>query len=282
MSRISSLATKGITIMSTTKIFNGYWQGFQPGGNVLGITPDYVNKITLFVAAPSPDGKSLDTSYMTSKYTAKQQIAWAQQLQKKGVEVLMCVMDTPSTHWNVVDIPSFVQNFKDVAIDGEWGLNGVDIDMESQTPGNYTKIMVKLIQEFRKVLGPIGTVNANGQCSSRMSVAAFTPDTDGPVLKVVGKDLDWLNTMAYGDDAAGTEALAAGYFKHVSQVNMGIGVCYQGGQSTDLADVEAMAKYAGENANYGMMQFPLNNDCEQYSHQPQWTWASAINTNMNR
>jgi hypothetical protein len=266
--------------MSATKIFNGYWQGFQPGGNDLGITPDYVNKITLFVAGPSTDGKSLDTGYLCSKYTAKQQIAWAQQLQKNGVEVLMCVMDTPSTHWNDVDIPAFVQNFKDVAIDGEWGLNGVDIDMESQTPGDYTKIMTSLIREFRKVLGPIGTT-ANGQCISRMSVAAFTPDTDNPVLTVVGKDLDWLNTMAYGDAAADTEALAAGYLDYVSQVNMGIGVMYQDGLSTDLNDVELMATYAGQNANYGMMQFPLNNDCEAISKNPQWTWASAINTNMN-
>jgi hypothetical protein len=267
--------------MSATKIFNGYWQGYQPGGNDLSETPSYVNKVTLFVAAPSPDGKSLDTGYMTSKYTAEQQIAWAQKLQTNGVEVLMTVMDTPTTHWNDVDIPSFVQNFKNVAIDGAWGLNGVDIDMESQTPGDYTEIMISLIQEFRKVLGPIGSVNVKGQCISRLSVAAFTPDTDGPVLEVVGGDLDWLNTMAYGDSAAAGEALAARYLTYVSQVNMGIGVVYQGGQSTDLTDVGLLAKYARLNANYGMMQFPLNNDCEAISQNPQWTWASAINTNMN-
>ncbi|SRR6266404_1715149 len=268
--------------MSTTKIFNGYWQGYQPGGNDLGITPDYVNKITLFVAGPSPDGKSLGTNYLCSKYTAKQQIAWAQQLQKNGVEVLMCVMDTPSTHWNNVDISAFVQNFKDVAIDGEWGLNGVDIDLESGMPGgDYNQTFISLIQEFRKVLGPIGATNSNGQCVSRISVAAYQPQLEGPVLKVVGSDLDWLNTMAYGDTAAGTESLAAGYFKYVSQVNMGIGVMYQDGLSTDLNDVELIAKYAGQNANYGMMQFPLNNDCEQISKNPQWTWASAINSNMN-
>lgn len=268
--------------MTTSKIFNGYWQGFQPGGNDLGITPTYVNKTTLFVAGPSPDGKSLATGYLTSKYTAQQQIAWAQQLQKTGVEVLMCVMDTPSTHWNDVDIPSFVQNFKDLAIDGDWGLNGVDIDLESKMPAaDYNDTFISLIQEFRKVLGPIGTTNGNGQCISRMSVAAYVPELEGPVLKVVGSDLDWLNTMAYGADAAGTEALAAEYFKYVSQVNMGIGVMYQGGQSTDITDVEAMAKYAGQNANYGMMQFPLNNDCPAISGQPQWTWASAINSNLN-
>jgi hypothetical protein len=267
--------------MSATKIFNGYWQGYQPGGNDLSETPSYVNKVTLFVAAPSSDGKSLDTDYMCKVYSAKQQIAWAQQLQKNGVEVLMSVMDTPTTHWKAVDIPAFVKNFKDVAIDGEWGLNGVDIDMESKTPGDYTKIMTNLIKEFRKVLGPIGTVNANGQCISRMSIAAYVPGTDDPVLKTVGKQLDWLNTMAYGDDAADCEALAAGYLNYVSQVNMGIGVDYQDGQFTALTDVEAMAKYAGENANYGMMEFPLNNDCEKYSNNPQWTWASAINTNMN-
>jgi len=69
--------------------------------------------------------------------------------------------------------------------------------------------------------------------------------------------------------------------KYVPQVNMGIGVDYQGGQSTDLTDVGLMAKYAGQNAKYGMMQFPLNNDCEAISKNPQWTWASTINSNMN-
>src|SRR5438270_1634636 len=105
------------------KTFNGYWMGYQPSGNPLNATPPYVNKVTLFVAAPAPDGKSLDTNYLCKEYPKEQQIAWTKQLQQRGVEVLMSLMDTSSTHWDNVDIPAFAQNFKATVIDGEWGLN---------------------------------------------------------------------------------------------------------------------------------------------------------------
>jgi hypothetical protein len=268
--------------MSTGKIFNGYWMGYQPGGNTLDETPNYVNKVTLFVAAPASDGKSLDVNYLCKAYSQQQQIEWAQQLQKQGTEVLMSLMDTSSTHWNNVDIPAFVQNFKDVVIDGVWGLNGVDIDLESGMPQNvWAQTFTSLIQEFRSVLGPKGTTNSNGQCVSRISVAAYRLNLEQPILQAAGGDLDWLNTMAYWNDASSNESMFSQYTKYVDQVNMGIGVDYQDGQSTDLGQVELMAKYAAQTANCGMMEFALNNDCEQYSNQPQWTWASAINSNMN-
>ena len=267
--------------MSMNKIFNGYWMGYQPGGNILSATPNYVNKVTLFVAAPGPDS-ALDTNYLCKAYSKEQQIEWARQLQKQGTEVVMSLMDTSTTHWNNVDIPAFVQNFKAEVIDGEWGLNGVDIDLESGMPsGVWAQTFTSLIQEFRGVLGPKGTTNSNGQCVSRISVAAYRPSLEQPILQAAGADLDWLNTMAYWNNASSNESMFNGYLKYVAQVNMGIGVDYQDGQSTDINQVELMAKYAATTANCGMMEFALNNDCEQYSQQPQWTWASAINANMN-
>jgi hypothetical protein len=268
--------------MSMNKIFNGYWMGYQPGGNILSATPNYVNKVTLFVAAPAPDGKSLDVSYLCKVYNQQQQIEWAQQLQRQGTEVLMSLMDTPSTHWNSVDIPAFAQNFKAAVIDGEWGLNGVDIDLESGMPSDvWAQTFTSLIEEFRSVLGPKGTTNSNGQCISRISVAAYRLYLEQPILQAAGADLDWLNTMAYWNDATGNESLFSDYIEYVAQVNMGIGVDYQDGQSTDLDQVKLMAQFAANTASCGMMEFALNNDCEQYSQQPQWTWASAIHSNMN-
>lgn len=268
--------------MNINKIFNGYWMGYQPDGNILSVTPNYVNKVTLFVAAPASDGKSLDVSYLCKAYKQQQQIEWARQLQQQGTEVLMSLMDTPSTYWDKVDIPAFVQNFKDEVIDGEWGLNGVDIDLESRMPENvWAQTFTSLIQEFRNVLGPKGTTGSNGQCISRMSVAAYRLYLEQPILQAAGADLDWLNTMAYWNDAGGNESMFSEYIQYVAQVNMGIGVAYQNGQSTDLDQVEQMAQFAAKTANCGMMEFALNNDCEQYSQQPQWTWASAINSNMN-
>lgn len=262
----------------STKIFNGYWMGYQPNGNTLGETPAYVNKVTLFVAAPGPDGKSLDVNYLCKAYSQEQQIAWVKQLQAQGTEVLMSLMDTGNMHWNDVDIPAFAQNVKDVAIDGPWGLNGIDIDLESGMPSNvWAKTFTELIQEFRTVLGPKNTTNSSGQCISRLSVAAYRPSLEQPILQAAGSDLDWLNTMAYWNDAADNEALFKTYTAWVQQVNMGIGVDYQSGASTDLQQTIKMAAYAAETANCGMMEFALNNDCEYYIQQPQWTYASAIN-----
>lgn len=45
--------------MAANRIFNGYWMGYQPDGNELNATPEYVNTVMLFVAAPARDGTSL-------------------------------------------------------------------------------------------------------------------------------------------------------------------------------------------------------------------------------
>lgn len=268
--------------MSTEKIFTGYWAGYQDDGNLLNATPAYVNKVTLFVAAPAPDGKSLDVNYLTKAHSQDQQIAWARQLQQQGAEVVMSLLDTPSTHWNHVDIPAFVRSFKAEVIDGPWGLNGVDIDLESGMPADvWAETFTRLIEEFRHVLGPKDTTNAQGQCVSRISVAAYRPWLEDPILKAAGADLDWLNTMAYWNDASGNEALFNTYRQYVSQVNMGIGVNYQPGASTDLQQVALMAQFAAKTDHCGMMEFVLNNDCLAISGKPDWTWASTINENMN-
>jgi chitinase len=265
-----------------SKIFNGYWLGYQPYGNTLGETPSYINRIILFVAAPKNDRGDVDVSYLCKACPKEQQIQWAQQLQKQGAEVLISFMDTTLTHWNNVDHQAFAQNVKDQIIDGPWGLNGVDIDLESGMPSNvWVQTFINLLTALRNALGPIGATNANGKYISRISVAAYRPTLEQPILEAVGSQLDWLSTMAYWNDAEDNEQLVDSYRKWVENVNMGIGVYYQDGQSTNLEQTELMAQFAGRTANCGMMEFGLNNDCPYYSKQPQWTWASAINTNMS-
>jgi len=102
--------------------------------------------------------------------------------------VLLSLMDTPSTHWNNVDIPAFVQNVKAEVIDGEWGLNGIDIDLESGMPADaWAQTFINLIGEFRRVLGPISTTNSNGKAVARLSVAAYRPDLEQPISYSDGK-----------------------------------------------------------------------------------------------
>lgn len=267
--------------MPNSKLFNGYWMGYQPDGNPLNTTPTYINRVTLFVAAPAPDGTSLGVNYLCKAHPQAQMIAQARQLQQQGAEVLLSLMDTKSTHWNNVDIPAFVQNVKAEVIDGEWGLNGIDVDLESQMPGSvWSQTFITLIQELRRVLGPKSTTDSNGKAIARLSVAAFLPTVEQKILEAIGSELDWLNTMAYGNDATGNESLFAAYAKYVQCVNLGIGVDYQKGQSTDLDQVKQTAAFAAATSNCGMMEFGLNNDCPQYSQQPIWTWASAIQAGL--
>jgi len=267
---------------STNKMLNGYWMGFQGKGNTLDQTPEYFNKATLFVAAPGPES-TVRTSYLCSVYSKEQQIAWAQQLQSRGTEVVMCLLDTPSTHWNQIDIPTFVQNFKQEVIDGEWGLNGVDIDLESKMPLEvWAPTFTTLIQEFRKVLGPIGSTDSNGKPNARVSVVAYQTTKEQPILEAVGPELDWLDTMAYWNDLPANQKLFDFYSTYVSQVNLGIGVAYDNTHaSTPLVAVQQTAQFAGATNGCGMMQYSLNSDCPNYTQQPQWTWASAINSNLN-
>jgi hypothetical protein len=263
--------------MATHKLFNGYWLGFQADGNPLGATPSYVNTVTLFVAAPAQDRKSLGTNYLCSGHPCDQQIAWVHQLQAQGTEVLMSLLDTPHAQWDEVDIPAFVRNVKEQVIDSPWGLNGVDIDLESGMPsGMWTASFRSLIQEFRSQLGPKGVTNSSGRVVSRLSVVAYRPRLEKALLEDVGQELDWLNTMAYWQDLSASQQMFKTYRQWVDQVNIGIGVSYQRGQSTSLNTVRAIARWAGQTENCGMMQYALNNDCPQFTNQPEWTWASAI------
>ena len=185
--------------MNTNKMFNGYWMSYQPSGIFPSETLGEDNKVTLFVANPTRDG-AIQINYLYKEYTKQKQIRWAKQLQNQGTEVLMCLTDSPSAPWNDVNIPAFVRNFKRDIIDGDWGLNGVDIDLESGMNGDVSaSTFIRLIREFRAVLGPIDTTNSNGRYVSRISVAAYWPTLDQSILENAGNELDWQNTMAYGN-----------------------------------------------------------------------------------
>jgi len=268
--------------MAANKIVNGYWLGYQANGNTLDQTPSYFNTVTLFVAAPTASNE-LGVNYLCSAYPQTQQIAWVQQLQSQGTEVLMSLMDTPTVHWNDIDITAFAQNVVATAINGPWGLNGIDIDLESRMPGAvWAYTFEQLISAFRTALGPLGQTNKNGQVNSRLSVAAYNPGGEEPVLKAVGNQLDWLNTMAYPDNAAENEQLFKTYSKWVAQINLGVAVPPQPNNDyTPLANVQPIAQYAAATSNCGMMEFALNNDCPYYnSGEPQWAWASAIEAGL--
>lgn len=261
--------------------FHGYWMGYQPNGNTLDETPSAVGRVTLFVAGPMPDN-TVDVRYLCKEYSQAQQIAWVKTLQARGVEVLVSFMDNDTTPWTKVDPHAFAANVKATMIDGEWGLNGVDVDLESNMPSDvWASTFIGLIRALRSALGPLGTVNEQGMNCSRLSAVGYVPPYEQPVLEATGAELDWFHTMNYGQSTSDFEAMFRTYRQWIPQVNMGIGVYYDdAGDCTDLGDVAALARFANQTNGCGMMQFSLNNDCESYTKHPQWTWASAIADNM--
>lgn len=41
--------------------------------------------------------------------------------------MLLSLLDSPDVQWDQIDIPTFAKSVKEVAIDGEWGFNGIDV-----------------------------------------------------------------------------------------------------------------------------------------------------------
>jgi len=255
-------------------MLNGFFMGFQPNGNTLDQLPDYYDTATLFVAGVTDDGQSLATGYLTKVYSAEQQQEWISGLHARGngTQVLMCLMDSSSIHWNQVNLPAYAQSVKSIAID-QWGCDGVDIDLESGMPSAvWADTFIALAKELRTVLGPKGTPGA------RLSMTGYVPSREKPVLQAIGSELDWFNTMAYWNDPGANETLFNTYHQYVDQVNLGVGVDYQKDQSTPLSSVSGTAKFAAANGA-GMMLYPINNDCEFYTKKAQWTWSDTINQN---
>jgi hypothetical protein len=258
-------------------IFNGFWQGYTqtPATNLLNETPSYVNTVTLFVAAPSPSN-TVDTNYLCKQYSSSQQQVWAKQLQKQNQRVLMSFMDTPSTHWNSVNVTTFAQSVEQqVMASSGWGLNGVDIDLESGMPSNlWVDTFVKLIVALRKAIGPGAIITADAYTQSANETA---------VLQQTKDQLSWVNTMGYFWGASEMESAAEHYEKimgSMDKVAIGVGVGYQSGQSTPLSEVAALARYARKN-DAGMMLFPLNNDNPATSGDPSvWGYSETIEANL--
>ncbi|MGO9320698.1 MAG: hypothetical protein ACLQBY_07865 [Solirubrobacteraceae bacterium] len=260
-----------------TEIFDGYWLGYQdPPGQTLDQTPAYVDHVTLFVAGPDESSR-LDTSYLCSKYKAPQIIDWVRGLQAQGQKVLLSILDTPTVHWNKVDIPTFAASVREVAL-GEWGLDGIDVDAESEMPeAEFVSSFVELVDEIAAVL-------QSGQLLAYTCYQGCYPESqDNQILSKVQQHLNWVNLMAYWDEPPAAVALFEQYASVVGERRVAFGVKpgHEGeDQSTLLATVEALAKWepTGE-PKAGMMLFGLNRDNPTFTQLPEWTFAEAIERN---
>lgn len=265
--------------MSSAKLI-GYFRGFESTGNLLSTTPTSVTHINLFVAGITPDGKSLATNYLTKGSSASQLIAASQQLQKQGQQVSMSLMDSSTIHWNNVDIPSYVQSVQQVAM-GQWGLNGIDVDAESGMPADvYVDTMVNLVTSLRQALGSNALLTYTAYTLGQKVLGYGTDfNFDGEILPKIASTIDWVNTMGYFWDTQDQQTAFAAYADLVGpeKVAIGVGVDYQGGASTPLDEVSALASWQpASGSKAGMMLYALDGDAPQFTGKPQWTWVDTI------
>jgi len=241
----------------------------------LASTPEYVNTVTLAFAGTAP-GNSLTTNYLCKYYDSQTIIGWARQLQAKGQRVLMSIIDNTATHWNQIDVSVFVKSACEVII-GDWGLDGVDIDGESQ--GSSAKIFGEVITEFRSALGPVG----DGRLLTYDSYLFSQEDQD--LLSNCGDCLDWVNLMAYFLETEWMISRFEQYAGIMTPERVTIGVkpgTGDGDQSTPLPEVAALAKYEPKNGRKaGMMLYALTRDVPDITNHPQWTWTETIHKNLS-
>jgi len=280
----------------TKETFVAYWGGYFDSPLTLDKIPDYVDVVILAFASPKiQNGKSiLITDFLCSRYSEETIISWVKQIQSRGQKVLMSILDTPETHWNVLNIPQFVQSMKQIVID-KWGCDGIDIDAESGMPGNvYVDNFIELVTEVRSVIGNRKILT--------YTCYIGTEGPDGQILKSTFKYIDWINLMAYFDDFQGMINLYQDYSTIVGN-DITIGV-KAGVEFTYLEEVEQLCQWEPKPYTFcividkkdgekeigplisvdgnkkGIMLWTLNRDCPSFTQHPNWTWTETIHQNL--
>ena len=251
--------------MSNKQIVRVYWGGYFNSPITLDMVPSEVD--TVILAFIGPLNNKVETTFLCSKYPAEQIKSWVKEIQNRGIKVLMSILDTPQTHWNVVNMDEFGQSVKQVAID-EWGCDGVDIDAESGMPSeDYIKCFIELIQTCRKNIGPDKILT--------YTCYVGTGPYDGHILSATHNMIDGVQLMAYFDDFDAMTALFNNYKTVVGENKIAIGVK---APTTPLEEVKRLCLWNPNKA--GMMMWTLNRDCEEYTGMADFTWIFEIIDNL--
>ncbi len=191
---------------------------------------------------------------MSNKHTWEYTRAGIKILQASGIKVLASILGTPDplVNWNLSDPKAFAQNAKTLLID-ELGCDGIDVDNEDDVAPNDK--FPDVVRELRAALGPKGSDKAI------LTAATYIPSRDLPWLKEVGKEFDWVSTMAYWYDTQGQINLWQQYADVLGPENVVIGVSLREKQSTSLQTVAQVAQWEtkkGAGATGGMMLWHLS------------------------
>ena len=173
-------------------IFTIYWGGYfnTPSSTpqLLDQIPDYVDYVILAFAGPIQNS-TMETNFLCSRYNSDLIKKWTKILQSKGIKVLMSLLDTPETHWDMIDLNKFAKSVKQIAIN-EWGCNGIDIDAESgMEPNKYIEKFVELVKNIRQEIGPDLVITYTCYMGTNLY--------DGEILKQIKNDINWIQLMSY-------------------------------------------------------------------------------------
>lgn len=251
-------------------ILTAYWGGYfketllQP--QTLDMTPSYITHVILAFVGPLPNS-TVETTFLCSKHSKKKIKQWIKICHQKGIKVFFSILDTPSVHWNQIDIKIFALNLKEVM--DEWSIDGIDIDAESGMPSNvYIETFIKLARSIKSVIG-----------SKPLTYTCYQgiDGYDGQILQAIKNDLAWIQLMSYFSSFPEMINLYNDY-KNIMGDNICIGVKAGSPDITPLSEVSELAAW---NPNKkGMMLWTINRDVPYYTNKPQYSWAKTIYKNL--
>lgn len=252
---------------SNKQIFTAYWTGYQKSENTPDTIPDGVDKVIF--AFFGPINNKVETTFITSLYSADKLKAWIKQLKERGIIVMASLLDTPQTHWNQVDMTKFIPNLEHFII--EWGFDGIDIDAESGMPSSvYVENFISLIKGCRSILPP----------SSPLSYTCYmgAEGYDGDILRTTIDEIDFVQLMAYGDGYQSMISLFNDYKQVVPQSKLLIGVMPG---MTALQETVKLTDWNSKEKG-GIMLWNICRDQPSYSEKPRWSFYDAILQNIKR
>ena len=243
----------------------GYWGGYFDSNITLDQIPNYFDYVILAFSGPT-NHSTLTTEFLCSKYSEQQIIKWIKLLQSKNIKVLMSIIDSPTVHWDEINIPNFANSVKEIVIN-KWGCDGIDIDAESGMANNYVSNFILLATEFRRILG-----------DKILTYTCYTgtQGPDGAILNHIHELIDWIQIMAYFDNYNDIIALYNDYHTIVNNIAIGVKA---GKECTILSEVEKLCKW-NQNKK-GIMLWTINRDTESFTGFPKFTWANTIQKYIN-
>lgn len=252
--------------MSASFVLGGDWAGgFNTAAKPtpLNETPTYYNVASLCFATPT-QGSGLSTGYLCKNIAEATIKDWTKPLLANGTQVLMCLLDSETTHWWDIDPDTFAEQASQVVL-SDWGITGFNFDGE----GPAINALPAIIKALRAKVGP--DVPIVYTCSG-------WPE-DLAILKQIKDDIDAVEIMSYAADFSEKTQIAEGVAAIVGKEKTRLGVkCGKPDEGiTPLEEVTQLTQWVVDNGYNGMMLYTTDADNSDWTGMPIWTYSETMN-----